>query len=129
MSGAAASTGSGEGQASPSAAASLLEDEDCGFCVYMRAGPCGAERPLLQCYSCPLWCLWMSRELRGAGDEFRAWEDCVKTKQAKGDDFAVGCMATTRLLTECMVKHKDYYEAALPEGAAQSGDRAEPGAS
>lgn len=59
-------------------------DEDCGFCLYMRAGPCGAQ--------------------------FREWEACVKKHQEKNEDFAHNCMSHTKLLTQCMAQNKTYYD-------------------
>ena len=62
-------------------------EEDCGFCTYMRAGPCG--------------------------EVFTAWEACVEDHRSRDEDFAKGCVPATRALTECMSEHKDYYE--LPD--------------
>ena len=50
----------------------LAEDEDCGFCAYMRAGPCG--------------------------ETFTAWEDCVKLHQERNEDFAKKCVGATQAL-------------------------------
>ena len=68
-------------------AAEAKEEEDCGFCTYMRAGPCG--------------------------EVFTAWEACVEDHRNRNEDFAKGCVPATRALTECMSEHKDYYE--LPD--------------
>ena len=68
-------------------AAEAKEEEDCGFCTYMRAGPCG--------------------------EVFTAWEACVEDHRSRDEDFAKGCVPATRALTECMSEHKDYYE--LPD--------------
>ena len=68
-------------------AAEAKEEEDCGFCTYMRAGPCG--------------------------EVFTAWEKCVEDHRSRDEDFAKGCVPATRALTECMSEHKDYYE--LPD--------------
>ena len=65
-------------------------EEDCGFCTYMRAGPCG--------------------------EVFTAWEACVEDHRSRDEDFAKGCVPATRALTECMSEHKDYYE--LPDQEA-----------
>ena len=78
----------------------LAEDEDCGFCAYMRAGPCG--------------------------ETFTAWEDCVKLHQERNEDFAKKCVGATQALTTCMAAHKDYYD--LPDmtgGGDDSGDAQE----
>ena len=74
----------------PEAAAEAKQEdgeEDCGFCTYMRAGPCG--------------------------EVFTAWEKCVEDHRSRDEDFAKGCVPATRALTECMSEHKDYYE--LPD--------------
>ena len=73
--------------AATSDAAEPKEEEDCGFCTYMRAGPCG--------------------------EVFTAWEKCVEDHRSRDEDFAKGCVPATRALTECMSEHKDYYE--LPD--------------
>ena len=73
--------------AATSDAAESKEEEDCGFCTYMRAGPCG--------------------------EVFTAWEACVEDHRNRNEDFAKGCVPATRALTECMSEHKDYYE--LPD--------------
>ena len=75
--------------AATSDAAEPKEEEDCGFCTYMRAGPCG--------------------------EVFTAWEACVEDHRNRNEDFAKGCVPATRALTECMSEHKDYYE--LPDQA------------
>mmetsp|Transcript_28924 Transcript_28924/g.93256 ORF Transcript_28924/g.93256 Transcript_28924/m.93256 type:complete len:90 (+) Transcript_28924:64-333(+) len=62
----------------------LSEEEDCGFCVYMRAGPCGGE--------------------------FTRWEDCVRYHQDRDEDFARKCTVSTTLLTKCMQRHAAYYD-------------------
>ena len=71
-------------------------EEDCGFCTYMRAGPCG--------------------------EVFTAWEACVEDHRNRNEDFAKGCVPATRALTECMSEHKDYYE--LPDQEAPAADAA-----
>ena len=73
-------------------AAETKEEEDCGFCTYMRAGPCG--------------------------EVFTAWEKCVEDHRSRDEDFAKGCVPATRALTECMSEHKDYYE--LPDQEEQA---------
>ena len=76
-----------EATTATSDAAESKEEEDCGFCTYMRAGPCG--------------------------EVFTAWEKCVEDHRSRDEDFAKGCVPATRALTECMSEHKDYYE--LPD--------------
>ena len=78
-------------------AAEAKEEEDCGFCTYMRAGPCG--------------------------EVFTAWEKCVEDHRSRDEDFAKGCVPATRALTECMSEHKDYYE--LPDQEAPAADAPE----
>ena len=78
-------------------AAESKEEEDCGFCTYMRAGPCG--------------------------EVFTAWEKCVEDHRSRDEDFAKGCVPATRALTECMSEHKDYYE--LPDQEAPAADAPE----
>ena len=72
-------------------------EEDCGFCTYMRAGPCG--------------------------EVFTAWEACVEDHRSRDEDFAKGCVPATRALTECMSEHKEYYE--LPDQEAPAADAPE----
>mmetsp|Transcript_13993 Transcript_13993/g.18677 ORF Transcript_13993/g.18677 Transcript_13993/m.18677 type:complete len:91 (-) Transcript_13993:36-308(-) len=60
-----------------------LED-DCGFCAYMRKGPCGSE--------------------------FTKWERCVEIHQERGNDFARKCVQVTRALTACMANNREYYD-------------------
>ena len=83
--------------AATSDAAESKEEEDCGFCTYMRAGPCG--------------------------EVFTAWEKCVEDHRSRDEDFAKGCVPATRALTECMSEHKDYYE--LPDQEAPAADAPE----
>ena len=84
-------------EAAASDAAEAKEEEDCGFCTYMRAGPCG--------------------------EVFTAWEKCVEDHRSRDEDFAKGCVPATRALTECMSEHKDYYE--LPDQEAPAADAPE----
>ena len=83
--------------AATSDAAEAKEEEDCGFCTYMRAGPCG--------------------------EVFTAWEKCVEDHRSRDEDFAKGCVPATPGLTECMSEHKDYYE--LPDQEAPAADAPE----
>ena len=55
------------------------------------------------------------------GDVFTDWEKCVEDH--KGEDFARLCVPATRALTECMARHKDYYE--LPEQMMEGNAAAE----
>lgn len=80
------------------------EEEDCGFCKFMKAGPCG--------------------------EQFSAWQDCVKESRADGRDFVQDCVGCTESMTECMqrTENKSYYEAIDDELSdndenADTGDR------
>ena len=87
----------------PVAAAEAKQDdgeEDCGFCTYMRAGPCG--------------------------EVFTAWEKCVEDHRSRDEDFAKGCVPATRALTECMSEHKDYYELPDQEAPAENAPETAP---
>ena len=81
-------------------AAEPKEEEDCGFCTYMRAGPCG--------------------------EVFTAWEACVEDHRNRNEDFAKGCVPATRALTECMSEHKDYYELPDQEAPAENAPETAP---
>ena len=56
---------------------------ECGFCKFMRAGPCG--------------------------DVFTAWEDCIDTCKKDDTDFVDICGAQTMSLKECVDAHSEYY--------------------
>ena len=86
--------------AATSDAAEPKEEEDCGFCTYMRAGPCG--------------------------EVFTAWEKCVEDHRSRDEDFAKGCVPATRALTECMSEHKDYYELPDQEAPAENAPETAP---
>ena len=86
--------------AATSDAAEAKEEEDCGFCTYMRAGPCG--------------------------EVFTAWEACVEDHRNRNEDFAKGCVPATRALTECMSEHKDYYELPDQEAPAENAPETAP---
>jgi hypothetical protein len=74
------------------------EQEECGFCKFMKAGSCETA--------------------------FVAWEDCVdKAKEADGD-FVEKCAKQTEALRECMLADPGYYGDMLPdEGEADDRDR------
>ena len=86
--------------AATSDAAEAKEEEDCGFCTYMRAGPCG--------------------------EVCTAWEKCVEDHRSRDEDFAKGCVPATRALTECMSEHKDYYELPDQEAPAENAPETAP---
>jgi len=86
--------------ASSSAPAAEEKEEkpECGFCTYMRAGPCG--------------------------DLFEKWEACVD-EHRDGDEFVTACSATTVTMAECLQEHPEYYDVGQPEkkeeAAAEAG--------
>mmetsp|Transcript_19064 Transcript_19064/g.22786 ORF Transcript_19064/g.22786 Transcript_19064/m.22786 type:complete len:177 (+) Transcript_19064:106-636(+) len=59
------------------------EEETCGFCKFMKAGPCGTI--------------------------FKDWEKCVDAARENGEDFASNCVEPTKNLKECMENNADYY--------------------
>jgi hypothetical protein len=89
-----------------------LEDEEaaCGFCLFMRAGPCGIE--------------------------FRRWEKCLERCKTNDTDFVEMCTSQTLRLKDCIDLNPEYYaplhggdddeeeqdqEAAEQEGATSEG--------
>ncbi|KAL3701118.1 hypothetical protein R1sor_019140 [Riccia sorocarpa] len=80
------------------------EEEDCGFCLFMKAGPCG--------------------------ERFSIWQNCVDKAEKAGEDIVEKCAQTTSLLKVCMEMNLDYYspvidaERAMQEIAAQEGNQA-----
>lgn len=56
---------------------------ECGFCVFMRAGPCGQA--------------------------FTNWETCLDTCKRKNQDFIEHCGPETLVLRDCVDAHPDYY--------------------
>ena len=71
-------------RAAPPSEASEEKEETCGFCRFMKAGPCGTV--------------------------FAAWEGCVDANREGGaDTFVEQCMVQTRGLKECMEANPEYY--------------------
>jgi hypothetical protein len=91
----AASSGAGGGEA---ADAPEEKEETCGFCKFMKAGPCG--------------------------EVFAAWEACVDKHRDAGDDFVETCLPQTRGLKECMEANPEYYGPLLG-GDEEEGEGAE----
>ena len=60
-----------------------MEVAECGFCRYMKAGPCGAQ--------------------------FQRWEDCVAACKDKEQDFFEHCGQHTWELKTCVDEHPEYY--------------------
>ncbi|OQR91540.1 hypothetical protein THRCLA_08955 [Thraustotheca clavata] len=63
--------------------ATEIKKPECGFCKFMKAGPCGAQ--------------------------FTAWEACLDESKAKGEDFLEKCGEPTLLLRDCVDANPDYY--------------------
>jgi|SaaInlStandDraft_5_1057022.scaffolds.fasta_scaffold71760_1 hypothetical protein len=66
-----------------------LEEEasECPFCKYMKSGPCG--------------------------EEFGAWEECVKANRESDEDYVANCQDVTRIMRECVDKNPGYYSAVV----------------
>jgi hypothetical protein len=56
---------------------------ECGFCKFMRAGPCG--------------------------EVFTAWEDCIDACKKDDSDFVDICGTKTMALKDCVDAHPEYY--------------------
>ena len=56
---------------------------ECGFCKFMKAGPCG--------------------------EEFQAWEACIDRARDSKEDFVEVCGKPTLRLKDCTDKHPEYY--------------------
>ncbi|RLN91589.1 hypothetical protein BBJ28_00017295 [Nothophytophthora sp. Chile5] len=61
----------------------LAPKAECGFCKFMKAGPCGRE--------------------------FTAWEACLDRCKKSGDDFIEHCGAETLALRDCVDANPEYY--------------------
>ncbi|KAG7385918.1 hypothetical protein PHYBOEH_008863 [Phytophthora boehmeriae] len=61
----------------------LAPKAECGFCKFMKAGPCGKE--------------------------FTAWEACLDQCKKSGDDFIEKCGAQTLALRDCVDANPEYY--------------------
>ena len=59
------------------------EVPECGFCRFMKNGPCG--------------------------DVFIAWEACVDAAKDAGEDFVERCGKATLALKACTDQHPEYY--------------------
>ncbi|ERN07874.1 uncharacterized protein LOC18436111 [Amborella trichopoda] len=64
-----------------------VEEEECGFCLFMKGGGCG--------------------------EEFIAWEKCVEEGETKKEDIVEKCFEVTSYLKKCMDEHSAYYEPIL----------------
>lgn len=76
------------------------EEEECGFCKYMKGGSCK--------------------------EAFIAWEACVDAAKERGEDFVDVCFETTSALRDCMLLDPEYYGPMVgdEEKAAKEGDEA-----
>lgn len=92
----------GQSDDSNDGAADNAEEEECGFCLFMKAGPCGKK--------------------------FSHWEDCVEKAETTGDNIVEKCWQMTRLLKQCMEVNPEYYgpvlqaERSLQEESAAEGE-------
>ena len=77
------------------------EKKECGFCLWMRAGPCG--------------------------DQFRDWEKCLDHCKANDMDFVEHCGPPTLALKDCVDSNPDYY-AELSNDGDDTADGANDGA-
>ena len=67
---------------------------ECGFCKFMRAGPCG--------------------------DVFTAWEDCIDACKKEDTDFVDICGVKTMALKDCVDANPEYY--GVLGGGAEEGE-------
>ncbi|TYZ61919.1 hypothetical protein PybrP1_005684 [[Pythium] brassicae (nom. inval.)] len=65
------------------ACAAGSQKPECGFCKFMKAGPCGRE--------------------------FSAWEACLDRSKKEGSDFIDKCSAPTLALRDCVDANPEYY--------------------
>lgn len=73
---------------------------ECGFCRFMKAGPCGAA--------------------------FAVWEKCIEKARHDDDDFVDVCGAATLELKRCTDAHPEYY--GMLGGGGDEESEEEPGA-
>lgn len=69
---------------------------ECGFCLFMRAGPCG--------------------------EAFTAWEKCLEKCKKDGTDFVDNCGPETLRLRDCVDAHPEYYSVLNEDGENDSDD-------
>lgn len=65
------------------------EEKQCGFCRFMKMGPCGKE--------------------------FAAWEECIDKCKETEDDFVDKCAHQTMTLKSCVDLHPEYYYSVIDE--------------
>ncbi|EQC36921.1 hypothetical protein SDRG_05748 [Saprolegnia diclina VS20] len=80
--------------------ATEIKKPECGFCKFMKAGPCGKQ--------------------------FTAWEACLDESKANGEDFLEKCGGVTLLLRDCVDANPEYYSVLNepPESADDDTDEA-----
>lgn len=64
--------------------AEVKEEGECGFCLFMKASPCG--------------------------ERFTAWEQCIKESEKSKEYVAAKCIEVFKTSDECMKEHQDYYD-------------------
>jgi len=68
--------------------------KECGFCLFMKLGPCG--------------------------DEFQKWEDCIESCKDSQEDFIDKCAQHTLALKGCVDVHPEYYYSLMDESSSSS---------
>jgi hypothetical protein len=64
-------------------------EKECGFCRFMKLGPCGKE--------------------------FAAWEQCIEKCKETEDDFVDKCASQTLVLKNCVDANPDYYYSVIDD--------------
>ncbi|RHZ14829.1 hypothetical protein DYB26_001690 [Aphanomyces astaci] len=72
---------------------------ECGFCLFMKAGPCG--------------------------DQFTSWEACLDESKKEGADFLSKCGPQTLALRDCVDAHPEYYSVLNGDDSDDEDDNAE----
>lgn len=81
------------------------DEEECGFCLFMKAGPCGKR--------------------------FAAWEACVDDAETAGTNIVEKCAQMTHYLKDCMEDNPEYYgpvlqaEKAMDEQASREASKSD----
>ncbi|CAN0896524.1 hypothetical protein LINGRAHAP2_LOCUS18550 [Linum grandiflorum] len=74
------------------------EEGECGFCVFMKGGPCKGP--------------------------FTAWQECVEKEEREDSDVVAKCSEITRAMKECVEANPAYYGPIL-EAEKKMKERAE----
>uniref|UniRef100_A0AAV1TX05 GCK domain-containing protein n=1 Tax=Peronospora matthiolae TaxID=2874970 RepID=A0AAV1TX05_9STRA len=77
----------------------LAPKAECGFCKFMKAGPCGRE--------------------------FVAWESCLDQCKKSGEDFIETCGPQTLGLRDCVDAHPEYYHVLTDDGPEDENEQEE----